>query len=150
MKFTCTTVIDAPVSKVVTLYTDPESMKESQDGFIRKENLEGPPWEVGSKSRIIYEKLELVETILISDLPAEFKALYEHKHMVNTMYCKFTALDNATTRFDQEIHYTKFIGFIPKLMARLFPGLFKKQVQKWLDKFKIFVEKETRASQSIS
>lgn len=32
-------------------------------------------------------------------------------------------------------------GIMPKLMAKLFPGMFKKQSQKWMDQFKEFVEK---------
>ncbi|MEX0288264.1 MAG: hypothetical protein AB3N14_04065 [Flavobacteriaceae bacterium] len=118
-------------------------MKKSQDGFQSKELLEGGAWEVGSKSKMNYKNLELIETILINKLPQEFIGLYEHKHMVNTMYCKFTALDDNLTQLDQEIHYTQFNGFIPKVMAKLFPGMFKRQVQKWLDQFKTVVEESS-------
>jgi hypothetical protein len=54
---------------------------------------------------------------------------------------RFIVLDNSSTRYEAEIDYTKFIGIVPKLMALLMPGVFKKQVQKRLDSFKSFVEK---------
>lgn len=44
------------------------------------------------------------------------------------------------TTIEVEIQYTKFIGFIPKLMSLLIPGFFKKQVQNRLKDFKIFAE----------
>ena len=33
-------------------------------------------------------------------------------------------------------------GFMINLMKILFPGVFKKQVEKWLNNFKAFVEKQ--------
>lgn len=141
MKFRCSTEINAHIDGVVSCFTKEDVMKESQDGFIRKEQLEGTPWAVGSKSRMYYKNLELTETVLINELPSQFKALYEHKHMVNSMHCTFSAISETKTRLDQEIHYTEFRGFVPKVMAKLFPSLFKKQVQKWLDQFKDVVEK---------
>ena len=33
-----------------------------------------------------------------------------------------------------------FNGFMPRLMAMLMPGMFKRQTQKWLDQFKVFSE----------
>lgn len=142
MKFTCHTDIKAPLQTVIELFENPSNLKKWQDGFISITPISGKPGEVGSKSKLIYEKLELIETILRNELPEEFKANYEHKHMVNTMSCKFKKLDSNTTRFEQEIYYTKFNGFAIKLMAKLFPGMFKKQVQKWLNQFKAFVEEQ--------
>lgn len=141
MKFRCSTIINASIARVADGFTSEEIMKQSQDGFLRKEQLTGEPWTAGSTSKLYYKNLELKETILSNTLPAAFEALYEHKHMVNTMHCTFTAIDTSTTQLVQEIHYTSFSGFIPKIMASLFPGLFKKQVQKWLDKFKTALEK---------
>ncbi|MEP3210706.1 MAG: SRPBCC family protein [Maribacter sp.] len=142
MRFTCHTDINAPIDKVVELFENPDNLKEWQDGFLSFVPLSGTPGEVGSKSKLTYEKLELVETIIRNQLPEEFKANYEHKHMVNTMSCRFKKIDSNKTRLEQEIHYIKFNGFVIKLMAKLFPGMFKKQVQKWLDQFKAFVEKQ--------
>ncbi len=100
----------------------------------------------GTQSRVIYINgkmtIDLKETIVVNNLPDEVTGLYEHEHMVNTMANRFTSLDHTRTRYEAEIDYTKFIGIMPKLMALLMPGVFKKQVQKRLDSFKEFVEKD--------
>ena len=142
MKFSCQIDINVPIHMVIKLFENPDNLKEWQDGFKSITPVAGIPGEVGSKSKLTYEKLELIETILRNELPEEFKATYEHKHMVNTMSCKFEKIDAHITRLEQEIYYTKFNGFLPKLMAKLFPGLFKKQVQKWLHQFKTFAESQ--------
>ena len=53
---------------------------------------------------------------------------------------KFVAINENKTRYTSEIHYTEFNGFIVKVMAKLFPGMFKKQVLKWMQLFKVYVE----------
>lgn len=140
MKFTCHTDMTVPIHRVIALFENPDNLKEWQDGFMSIEPIGGIPREVGSKSKLTHDKLELIETIIRNELPEEFKATYEHKHMVNTMSCKLMKIDPNITRFEQEIHYTKFNGFLPKLMAKLFPGMFEKQVQKWLNQFKTIAE----------
>lgn len=144
MKFTCTVDIDAPLDQVVELFKDTENLKAWQDGIQSFEHLSGNANEAGAKSKIVFQqgkqRIELIETIQVMDLPREKTALYEHTHMVNTMKSSFADLGSNKTRFTAEIHYTKFIGLMPKLMAWLMPGLFKKQTQKWLDQFKAFSE----------
>ena len=84
----------------------------------------------------------LTETILNNSLPKEFSSKYHHKYMDNTMKCEFTPINAHQTKYAQEIEYTAFRGFLPKIIAILFPSFFKKQVQKWLDKFKAFAEQK--------
>jgi hypothetical protein len=146
MKFTCSVTIHAPVQKVAELFGNEDNYKKWQPGFVSIQHISGDAGEPGAKSKIIVQPgkhtIELVETILVNNLPAEISALYEHKHMVNTMANRFTALGENDTRHETEITYTKFIGFMPKMMALLMPGLFKNQTQQWLEKFKLFAEKE--------
>jgi len=87
-----------------------------------------------------YEKLELIETILSNDLPDEFFALYEHKHTTSNMKVKFEALSEKSTRYSSEVEYTEFKGLIVKIMVKLFPWIFKKQVKKWMNQFKDYCE----------
>lgn len=145
MKFTCTIEIHKPKSLAAELFADPKYLKEYQDTFISKELLSGKAGEDGAVSKMLYKmgkgEMELTETIIENKLPDSFYAEYHHKHMDNTMLCTFEALNENTTRYNSEIHYTVFRGFVPKLMAFLFPGMFKKQVDKWLVNFKKFVEK---------
>ena len=140
MKFTCSVNINMPKVHVAEIFSNSNLLKHFQDGFKTKEHLSGVPSEKGAKSRMIYEKMELIETILYNNLPDEFMALYEHKHMTNTMKVNFESLNKNETRYTSEIEYTKFNGFMIKLMAKLFPGLFKKQVLKWMNQFKTYVE----------
>jgi uncharacterized membrane protein len=147
MEFTCTVDIDAPRERVVAIFQDPENLKYWQEGFISAEHLEGEKGRTGAISRLRYKmgkrEMDLMETILKNDLPHEFVGLYVHEHMSNTMTNTFKELPNGHTRYTAHLHYTEFHGFMIKVMAFLFPGMFKRQVQKWLDRFKVFVEKQT-------
>ena len=147
MKFKCSITINLPIEQVAELFINPEYLKEYQDGFIKKELISGQAGQEGAVSKMYYKQgkgtMELTETILSNNLPEEFIGHYHHKHMDNNMKCNFTALSENETRYDSEIEYTAFRGFLPKIMAFLFPGMFKKQVQKWLNNFKTFAEKSS-------
>ena len=146
MQFSCTVEIDQPIDRVVELFDDPANRHHWQDGYVGSEHLSGTPREPGAKARLHFlngnREMELIETITVRNVPHEFRGLYEHEHMVNTMTHRFTSLEAHKTRWDAEIEYTKFIGVMPKLMATLMPGMFRKQTQKWLDQFKAFAERE--------
>ncbi len=148
MRFTCTVNIAAPRENVVKLFQDVTTFKEWQEGFVSLEHLSGLAGTIGAKSKIVYKNgkhvIELTETITVNYLPNEKSALYEHKHMVNTMKNRFTPLGAGQTRYDAEIEYTQFVGFVPKMMALLMPGVFRRQVQKRLDRFKAFVENRSK------
>ncbi|MFT5167974.1 MAG: putative membrane protein [Saprospiraceae bacterium] len=145
MKFKCSVTINSPLDKVVELFINPKNLKEYQDGFIKKELISGVAGQADAISKMYYKQgrgtMELTETIIANNLPEEFFSKYHHKHMDNTMRCNFTALGNNETRYDSELEYTAFRGILPRIMAYLFPGIFKKQVQKWLNNFKTFAEK---------
>ncbi len=144
MKFTCIVDIDLPRDKVIEIFDNPDNMKHWQDGFISFKHLSGNPGEVGAKSVVNYENrgkpFELIETILVRDLPHEFTGTYEHTSMTNTMQNLFTETDNGGTRWTAHIEYTKLKGFMLKMMVFLMPSMFKKQVQKWMDQLKAFAE----------
>ena len=146
MEFTCSIVINKPQKQVAEYFANPLYLKEYQDGFLRKELQSGTAGEDGAISNMYYKQgkreMLLEETILKNELPESFFANYHHEHMDNTMCCVFTAMDEQTTRYDSTIHYTAFRGFLPKLMAKFFPSIFKKQVKKWMVNFKAFVEAE--------
>ncbi|MDX1477111.1 MAG: SRPBCC family protein [Saprospiraceae bacterium] len=142
--FQCSVVIDRPLSTVVELFKDPENLRHWQDGFIGLEHLSGSPGTAGAKTRFRYRmgkgEMELIETIIRNDLPREFAGEYWHKSMTNTMRYWFEPVADDQTRYNSEVHYTEFRGLTIKVMAFLFPGVFKRQVQKWMNQFKAFVE----------
>lgn len=148
MKYTCSVHIDLPIDKVVALWEDESNFKEWQDGFERIEHISGIPNEKGAKAKIILNgkrRIELLETILSVDLPNEKVALYEHSHMTNTQKTRFKAINEHKTQYISEVEYIKFNGFMIKLMAKLFPGKFKEQSQKWMNQFKVFAERESQS-----
>jgi hypothetical protein len=61
--------------------------------------------------------------------------------MDNTMKCNFTALSENETRYAYEYEYTRINWVMPRLIAILFPSMYKKPAEKWLRQFKAFVEK---------
>ena len=146
MKFTCTVIIDKPIDQVAELFINPDNLKEYQDGFLGKELVSGTPAQVGAVSKMYYQqgkrKIEMTETVTSNNLPYEFSGSYHHIHMDNTMTNRFTALSENSTQYDAEIEYTALRGFVIKAIAFLFPSMFKKQVQKWLNQFKEFAEKQ--------
>lgn len=145
MKFSSSMVIRAPRDRVVELFSNPDNLAKWQDGFEKVEPVSGTPGQVGAQKKMFYKQggreMELLETITLNRLPDEFSALYQHPAMENTMTSRFVEVDGgAATRFECDVEYTKFNGFVPKLMGRLFPGIFKKQARKWFDQFKACAE----------
>lgn len=131
---------------VAELFASPDFLGEYQDGFIRKDLISGEVGQVDTISKMYYKmgrgEMELTETVLKNDLPDVFSAFYFHKHTENTMQSSFIAINENTTKYEAEINYTAFKGIMVNIMKFLFPSMFKKQVQKWLDNFKVFVEKQ--------
>ncbi len=138
--------INQPIEKVAAFFADPKYLGEYQDGFLRKNLVSGEAGQEGAVSKMYYQmgkqEMELTETILINKLPHSFEGFYHHKHMDNTMKVSFTALDANMTRYHYDIEYTRINWIMPKLMAILFPGMYRKQGEKWMQQFKEFVEKQ--------
>ena len=145
MKFSGSKDINKSRKKVVEYFKNPDYLKEYQDGFVRKELISGIAGENGAISKMYYKygkrEMELTETITNNNLPDVFEASYHHKHMDNTMKCTFTEINETKTRYDYEYEYTRINWFMPKLIAILFPGMYRKQGEKWMNQFKEFVER---------
>jgi uncharacterized membrane protein len=144
LKFNCDIEVDSPVERVAELWADPENLQYWQEGFLSIEHLSGEKGQAGAKSKMRYlmrnKEMDLFETILNNGLPREFKGQYDHEMMSNTMLTRFTETESGGTLYWSEFHYTEMKGFTMKLMARLFPSMFKKQVMKWMVNFKNHVE----------
>ncbi len=142
MKYINETIINKPIDRDVELFDDPDNLAEWQPGFISMEHIEGEYGEPGSKYRMKYKmgkrEIEMIETVLVRDLPKEFTGTYEAKNVWNKISNHFESIDENTTRYSSENEF-KFSGMM-KLFAWLMPGAFKKQSQKYLDLFKEFAE----------
>ena len=146
MKFSGSVEIAKPRSVVVNYFQDPSYLGEYQDGFVSKELLKGDAGKTGAVSRMLYKygkrDMELTETITNNQLPDLFEGSYHHMHMDNTMKCRFIEIDADHTRYEYEFEYTRINWFMPKLISILFPGMYRKQGEKWMRQFKEFVEKQ--------
>lgn len=149
MKFTCSVDIDLPRSKVTELFDDPEYMKYWQDGFVSHEQVKGARGELGAQANITYKmgrkSMVLHETITKSALPYERHGLFEGDFGRNTMNNFFEELEVNKTRWRADMEYLQANGFMMKVMTKLFPGVMRKQTQKWMDQFKKFAEEKTRS-----
>ncbi len=145
MKFTCTVDIDLPRKEVIALWENPENLAQWQDGFQYMEHISGEKGKAGAKSKMAYimngKEMILEETIVSSNLPIDFTGYYKSDKTENTMENYFTELSENQTRWEANIHYTLMEGFILKLILKLFPSMFQKQTQKWMDQFKVFAER---------
>jgi len=145
MNFACGVDINASREKVIALFDNPNNMKHWQDGFVSFKNISGEKGTVGSESIITYNiknrEIELIETVVVRDLPREFTGNYVFKEGANSMRNLFKEITPQKTRYTAEVNYYEINSFIMKLMSWFFPGIFKKQVQKWMNQFKDFVEK---------
>ncbi len=136
--------IDSPLEKVISLFDNPSNLKHWQDGFVSFERIDGKRGEVGSTAKIIYlnkgKRMELIETLMVYNLPKEITGFYHHYMMDNEMQNLFDSIENDRTRWTANIHYTRIKG-IMKIFAWIAPSMFRSQVQKWMNQFKSFVEK---------
>lgn len=146
MKYTGSVVINRPIDVVAKWYADPEHLGEYQDGFVRKELIKGEMGQEGAISKLYYKygkrDMILEERVVKNRLPHSFEAFYHHKHMDNTFVARFTDLGNNKTRYETDVHYVRINWFMPKLMAILFPSMYRKAGEKWMKNFKTFVEKQ--------
>lgn len=145
MKYSGFVDIKKPRDVVVQYFADPAYLGEYQDGFQRKELESGKASEDGAVSKMFYamgkHEMILTETITANRLPERFEAFYHHKHMDNTMTCRFEELSEAETRYHWKFEYVR-MSFMPKLMGIIFPSMYRKQGEKWMRQFKDFVEKK--------
>lgn len=146
MKYNGSIEIAKSRDEVVKYFTDPQYLGEYQDGFIKKNHISGDLGKDGAVSMMYYKygkrDMELTETIITNRLPESFESSYHHIHMDNSMKCKFIELDENNTRYEYEFEYTRINWIMPKLMAILFPWVYRKQGEKWIQQFKDFVEKQ--------
>lgn len=145
MKFYGSIDINQSLDKVTELFADPVYLKEYQEGFEKKVLIEGTAGKEGAISKMYFkhgkQDMILTETIISNQLPNSFEAFYHHKHMDNTMKCTFAKLENGMTRYIAEVEYTRIEWIIPKLMAVLFPSMYRKPANRWMHNFKVLAEK---------
>ncbi|WP_281986590.1 SRPBCC family protein [Aquimarina aggregata] len=146
MKYKGSIDINQPLAIVTALFADSKNLVKYQDGFQKKELIKGTEGQDGTVSKLYYKsdkhEMELTETIIANRLPHTFEAFYHHKHMDNTMKTTFTALSDEQTRYETEVEYTRINWVMPKLIAILFPSMYRKPGERWMKNFKTFAEQQ--------
>lgn len=147
MKYTCEITIDKPRDHVSTLFQSPDHIKDWQPSLIRMTPINGEPGANGSQSSLVYEErggeVELIETIIDNRLPETFTARYEsHAQGVdNIVVNHFTKLSPNSTRWVMECEFT-FGSLVMRVIGNVMRGVFRKQTEKDMARFKAFAEKQ--------
>lgn len=143
MRYTTTIELNSAVEKVITLFDDPENMKEWQPELLSFDHLSGEAGQPGAKSKLKYQmgkrQVEMIETIINRNLPDEFSGTYEANGVYNKVVNKFLEKPENKTTWVTENEF-RFKGFM-KLFAFFMPGAFKKQTLIYMQRFKDFAEK---------
>ena len=144
MQYIVDTIIDRPVDEVVSLFDSTENLKEWMEGLEEFEHLEGTPGEVGARSRLRFKmgekEVEMIETIIEKNLPAEFTGTYTTEGVFNSNRIGFQSTGANQTRMTMNTEF-KFESLPMKLMGLFVPFIFKKQSRKNLEAFKAFAER---------
>lgn len=141
--------INAPRERVVELFLDPDSLKQWQPDLLSLEQISsGAPREVGAKWKQVHRmgkrEFEMIETITVHRPPEDFAATYEAQGVANLVTNRFTETTVGTTRWVLNSHFT-FPSLMMKLMALVWPAMFKKQTMTFMQRFKEFAEKSVRS-----
>ncbi len=142
MKYQQQITVNKPRKEVVAKFSDPDSLKHWQRGFIFMKPINGILGEEGSQNLLKYKmgkrEVEMTETIIKNNLPDEFSATYEAEGVYNYQVNRFSPTMESTTLWTAENEF-KFSGFM-KLFGWFMPWAFKKQSRKYMEDFKAFVE----------
>lgn len=142
MKYTNTITINRPLEEVIEKFDNEENLPKWQKGLESMEHLSGEYGEAGSKYKLRYKmgkrEMEMIETILVKNLPEEMTFHFDAGKVSNTVSNRFKSISDNETHLETETTM-ELKGFM-KVMGWLMPGAFKKQSQTFLNDFKTFVE----------
>ncbi|MBR9920480.1 MAG: SRPBCC family protein [Bacteroidetes bacterium] len=145
MRYTTQIEIDKPIDEVIALFDNPDNMDKWMEGLQSFEPISGTPGQPGAKSKLKFKsgkrEIEMVETVLVRNLPEEFSGSYEAKGVYNVVRNKFEPLPDNRTLYITENEF-QFKRFMMRLMGLMMPGAFRKQSVKYLQDFKRFAESQ--------
>lgn len=138
--------IDAPRERVVELFLDRDQYRVWQPTLVRLEPGKGESGATGSTATVVHKmgprEVPMHETVVDGSMPERYEVTYQAKKVFNRVTHRFEALDDQRTRL---VYRTEFELSGPmKLMAKLAPGMFKKQSRDVLGRFKAFAESKAR------
>lgn len=144
MKYAVQIEIDRSPDELAKLFLDRDRLGEWMQGFSGIDQLRGEPFSEGSTARWCFKsgekEMEMIETVLVSDLPRKYSVQYDAKGVYNVVTTRFEPLDEERTRLISE-NLFKFSGFM-RIFGLLMPKAFRQQSNKYLSDFKELAEKE--------
>lgn len=150
MKFHIETIVDIPFSKLIELFENPENLHKWQPSVISFKLLSGEIGQEGAVSELYYDmvvkKITMKETILKRDLPDTFILRYDADGVSNTVTNNFKEIGENKTRWIMQNDF-KFAG-IMKYAALPLKGVFKKQTELTMERFKKFAEEIAKEEQA--
>jgi carbon monoxide dehydrogenase subunit G len=143
MKYTVEIIINQPIDQVIALFDNPKNMNQWMEGLQSFKHLSGVQGQPGAKSELKFlmgkKEVEMIETILVRNLPDEFTGTYEAKGVYNLVKNKFVKISDTQTKYISENEFQ--LTGVMKIVGSLMPGMFKSQSMKYLTAFKNFAEK---------
>lgn len=135
-------IIDIPFDTMIELFENPDNLQKWQPDVKKFERVSGEIGQPGAVSRMtvnmVVKDLVLTETIMKRNLPQEFVIKYETDGATNIVTNNFKEIDGKKTRWIMNNDYT-FSGFAKYAVIPL-KGIFKKQTQVTMERFKKFAE----------
>lgn len=142
MKYEQKIIINKPIDEVIEKFSDPDSLKHWQQGFIFMKPINGVLGEEGSQNLLKFSikgrEIEMTETILANELPFKYEATYIAKGVWNQQANYFEQIDSGKTVWRTHNEF-RFSGFM-KAIGMLMPGTFKDQSRQFMEDFKAFAE----------
>ena len=142
MKFHIEIIVDISFAKLIELFENYENLKIWQPNIIKYTRLTGELGQPGATSEIRYnmviKEMVMKETIIKRNLPEEFVLRYESDGVKNTVTNNFKEIAPNKTRWIMENNF-EFAG-IMKYAALAMKGIFRKQTELTMERFKKFAE----------
>ena len=134
--------IALPREQVIELFDDVDNLYKWQRGLKSFKHLSGEAGQPGAKSELVFQMgkrtVEMIETIIVRDLPDTFSATFDAKGVHNVVENSFEDVDGERTRWVSRNEF-QFKGFM-KVIGFLMKGAFPKESLKHMQNFKAFAE----------
>lgn len=147
MKYSSVVDIRLPMFKVLPSW-QPAYYKEWQPDLLDVSHISGTPGQAGAKHLLGFDstrgRQNVLETLVASELPGRFVALYQGDDTEYRMQTHFSVIDDNHCRFTCEVRYTRVGGAKQVVRSWLWPARFKTATVNWQRSFKKYVEKLNR------
>lgn len=144
-EYTKEAVIEKPMHEVVQLFGDHRNFTEWQPELVAYDTFEGDPCCEGARSRLKYDKgrggsVKMVEKVLKSDLPEEYRVEYDTDGVKNYQTHHFEAINEDKTMYRVKSEYDT--DGLMKIASKLNLDHFEKDTENFVQSFKHYAEKK--------